>query len=36
MPLLRADRVMRLAWLVVLPLTLVQLLVVSVVAAGRG
>jgi NADH-quinone oxidoreductase subunit H len=36
MPLLRADRVMRLAWLVVLPLALVQLLVVSVVAAGRG
>jgi NADH-quinone oxidoreductase subunit H len=31
-PVLRADRVMRLAWLVVLPVTLLQLLVVSVLA----
>ncbi|MDG6110308.1 NADH-quinone oxidoreductase subunit H [Dactylosporangium aurantiacum] len=31
-PTLRADRVMRLAWLVVLPVTLLQLLVVSVLA----
>lgn len=36
LPVLRADRVMGLAWLVVLPLVLVQLLVVSVLAAGRG
>jgi NADH-quinone oxidoreductase subunit H len=36
LPLLRADRVMGAAWLIVLPLVLVQLLVVSVVAAGRG
>ncbi|MEV4703151.1 complex I subunit 1 family protein [Actinoplanes sp. NPDC049316] len=35
MPVLRADRVMRLAWLVVLPVTLLQLLVVSVLAV-RG
>ncbi|PRY20154.1 NADH-quinone oxidoreductase subunit H [Pseudosporangium ferrugineum] len=34
MPVLRADRVMRLAWLVVLPVTLLQLLVVSVLALG--
>ena len=33
-PVLRADRVMRLAWLVVLPLTLVQLLIVSVLAVA--
>ncbi|MDY7087658.1 MAG: NADH-quinone oxidoreductase subunit H [Actinomycetota bacterium] len=33
-PTLRADRVARLAWLVVLPVTLVQLLVVSVLALG--
>jgi NADH-quinone oxidoreductase subunit H len=36
LPVLRADRVMGLAWLVVLPLVLVQLLVVSVLATGRG
>jgi NADH-quinone oxidoreductase subunit H len=36
LPVLRADRVMGLVWLVVLPLVLVQLLVVSVLAAGRG
>jgi NADH-quinone oxidoreductase subunit H len=36
LPVLRADRMMGLAWLVVLPLALVQLLVVSVLAAGRG
>ncbi|MBQ1016834.1 NADH-quinone oxidoreductase subunit H [Micromonospora sp. D93] len=32
MPVLRADRTMRLAWLVVLPATLAQVLVVAVVA----
>ncbi len=36
LPLWRADRVMRLAWLVVLPLALGQVLVVSVLAAARG
>ncbi|GGL07366.1 NADH-quinone oxidoreductase subunit H [Mangrovihabitans endophyticus] len=36
MPVLRADRVMRLAWLVVLPLTLAQLLVVAVIAVVVG
>lgn len=35
LPTLRADRVMRLAWLVVLPATLAQVLVVSVLAV-RG
>jgi len=34
LPALRADRVARLAWLVVLPATLLQVLVVSVVVAG--
>jgi NADH-quinone oxidoreductase subunit H len=33
-PVLRADRAMRLAWLVVLPVTMAQLLVVSVLALG--
>jgi NADH-quinone oxidoreductase subunit H len=36
LPVLRADRVVGLAWLVVLPLVLVQVLVVSVLAVGRG
>ncbi|HEX6497439.1 MAG TPA: NADH-quinone oxidoreductase subunit H [Micromonosporaceae bacterium] len=36
MPVLRADRVMRLAWLVVLPAVLVQVLVVSVIVLVRG
>lgn len=35
-PVWRADRVMRVAWLVVLPLTLLQVLVVSVLAVARG
>ncbi|WP_199516696.1 NADH-quinone oxidoreductase subunit H [Nucisporomicrobium flavum] len=34
LPILRADRVMKRAWLVLLPLTLVQLLVVSVLTYG--
>lgn len=36
MPVWRPDRLMRLAWLVVLPLVLAQLLVVSVLAAAGG
>ncbi|MEU4244711.1 NADH-quinone oxidoreductase subunit H [Actinoplanes sp. NPDC026619] len=36
LPVLRADRVMRLAWLVVLPATLLQLLAVSVIAVERS
>jgi NADH-quinone oxidoreductase subunit H len=36
LPVLRADRVMGLAWLVALPLVLVQLLVVAVLAVGRA
>jgi NADH-quinone oxidoreductase subunit H len=36
LPLIRADRVMGMEWLVVLPLVLVQVLVVSVLAVGGG
>ncbi|WNV73752.1 complex I subunit 1 family protein [Geodermatophilus sp. DSM 44513] len=36
LPTLRPDRIAPAAWLVVLPLVLVQLLVVSVVVLGRG
>ncbi|SDY71965.1 NADH-quinone oxidoreductase subunit H [Modestobacter sp. DSM 44400] len=36
LPTLRPPRVVRAAWLVVLPLVLLQLLVVSVVVVGRG
>lgn len=35
-PVLAAERVMRIAWVVVLPATLVQVLITSVVAAGRA
>ncbi|MDG4801423.1 complex I subunit 1 family protein [Micromonospora sp. WMMD980] len=35
-PVLRADRLMRVAWLVVLPATLAQVLVVAVLVVGRG
>jgi NADH-quinone oxidoreductase subunit H len=36
LPMLRADRWMRLAWLVVLPAILIQVLMVSVIAVVRG
>ena len=36
LPVWRADRVMRVAWLAVLPLTLAQVLAVSVLAVARG
>ncbi len=35
-PVLAAERVMRIAWVVVLPATLAQVLITSVVAAGRA
>lgn len=35
-PVLAAERVMRVAWVLVLPATLVQVLITSVVAAGRA